>query len=136
LIILDTSVLYAFFRADDPDHHAVVDLLNQGDQLIVSPYVVAELDHLLATRAGQRVEVRMLIELSGGAFDLPIFGAADLLSCAEVISRFSDQNIGVADASLVVLADRYQTNRIATFDHRHFSVLRTINNEKFTILPV
>jgi predicted nucleic acid-binding protein len=136
LIILDTSVLFAFFRADDPDHHDVVDLLNQGEQLIVSPYVVAELDYLLATRAGQRVEVRMLIELSGGAFELPIIGAADLLSCAEVISRFADQNIGVADASLVVLADRYHTNRIATFDRRHFSVLRTINNERFTILPV
>jgi predicted nucleic acid-binding protein len=135
LIILDTSVLYAYFRADDPDHHDVVDLLNQGDQLIVSPYVIAELDYLLATRAGQRVEVQMLVDVSSGSFELPIMGAADLLSCAEVISRFAAQNIGVADASLVVLADRYQTNRIATLDHRHFSVLRNKNNERFTILP-
>ena len=129
-------MLYAYFRADDPDHHDVVDLLNQGEQLIVSPYVVAELDYLLANRAGQGVEVQMLIELSSGSFELPIIGAADLLSCAEVISRYADQNIGVADASLVVLADRYHTNRIATLDRRHFSVLRTIKNDRFTIVPV
>jgi len=135
LIILDTSALYAYFRADDPDHAAVVETMNGGDQLVVSPYVVAELDYLVTRRAGVHAEIRMLAELSGGAFELPIMGAADLLTCAEIISNYHDQNVGVTDASLIVLADRYATHRIATFDHRHFSVLRGLDGSPFTLVP-
>ncbi|MCX6434350.1 MAG: PIN domain-containing protein [Actinobacteria bacterium] len=135
MIILDTSALYAYFRADDPDHVSVVDVMNSGRELVVSPYVVAELDYLLTRRAGTRAEIRMLAELSSGAFELPVLGAGDLITCAEVIGRFPDQSIGVTDASLVVLADRYATNRIATFDHRHFSVLRSLTGGAFELLP-
>jgi predicted nucleic acid-binding protein len=135
LIILDTSALYAYFRADDPDHAPVVELLNGGDDLVVSPYVVAELDYLVTRRAGMPAEIRMLAELSSGAFELPVLGAADLITCAETIARFHDQSIGVTDASLVLLADRYATKRIATFDHRHFSVLRSADGGAFQLLP-
>ena len=43
--------------------------------------------------------------------------------------------IGVADASSVVLAARYQTQTIVTLDHRHFELLRPLTGGRFTILP-
>jgi hypothetical protein len=36
----------------------------------VSPYVVAEVDHLVATRVGVDAQVAVLEELSGGAYEL------------------------------------------------------------------
>ncbi len=102
---------------------------------MVSPYVVAELDYLLGTRAGVDAELAVLAELARGAYVLPELGPADIGRAATVIRRYRDQAIGIADASIVVLADRYGTRRILTLDHRHFDVLRPLSGGRFTVLP-
>jgi predicted nucleic acid-binding protein len=134
-VIVDTSALLAFFDASEPDHEAVSEVLGAGDALVVSPYVVAELDYLVATRHGADNELAVLDELSGGAWDLPAFDHEVLRRTREVISRYRDQEIGVADASIVVLAHRYRTRTIASLDHRHFDVLRSFDGGHFEVLP-
>jgi predicted nucleic acid-binding protein len=52
-----------------------------------------------------------------------------------VIEQYAGQGIGVADASIVVLADRLGTRTIATLDRRHFEVLRPLAGGRFTIVP-
>ena len=52
-----------------------------------------------------------------------------------MIARYRDQAIGVADASIVVLADRYRTREVLTLDHRHFDVLRPLSGGRFKLLP-
>jgi predicted nucleic acid-binding protein len=101
----------------------------------VSPYVVAELDYLLATRGGVHAELAALTELSGGAWELPTMEVADLGEACTVIDRYRDQDIGVADASLVILAHRYRTDRVLTLDRRHFRVIRSTAGKPFVILP-
>ena len=52
-MIVDTSALLAFFDRNEPDHAAVTRVLLEADEpLVVPPYVVAELDYLVATRHG------------------------------------------------------------------------------------
>jgi uncharacterized protein len=65
----------------------------------------------------------------------PFVIAEDLNDCAEVIRKYADQHIGVTDASISVLAKRYQTTSILTLDHRHFSVIRPVDGTHFTLLP-
>ena len=101
----------------------------------MSPYVVAELDYLLATRRGADAELAALTELSGGAWELPTIETADLRDACAVIDRYRDQDIGVAGASLVILAHRYRTDRLLTLDRRHFRVIRSTAGRPFTILP-
>jgi predicted nucleic acid-binding protein len=102
---------------------------------VVSPYVVAELDHLVASRLGVAAEMAVLAELAGGSWDLPAIDAEGLRDARAVIERYTDQRIGVADASNVVLAARYRTQTIVTLDHRHFDVLRPLAGGRFTVLP-
>ena len=135
MIIVDTSALFAFMRLDDPDHAPVSRALDVSVPLVVSPFVIAELDYLVETRIGIRAELAVLAELSSGSYELPALTAADLISCAALIERYSDERVGVTDASLVVLADRYQTRTICTLDRRHFSVLRTLDDRPFDIVP-
>ena len=136
MIILDTSVLLAFLWAADPSHEQVAAFMDaESGPFIVSPYVVAELDYLLLSKGGVRAELIALDALSGGAYELPLMGSADVASCMGLLIRYADHRVGVTDASLVVLADRYGTNRIATFDHRHFSVLRALDGSPFTLVP-
>lgn len=135
-MIVDTSALLAYFDLDEPDHLAVAGVIDEAPgALVVSPYVVAEVDYLIGSRLGVQAEVRALAELAGGAWDIVSFGVEDLVRARLVVERYADQAIGVADASNVVLAARHGTRTIATLDHRHFDVLRPLDGGRFTILP-
>ena len=135
-MIVDTSALLAFFDTDEPDHDAVSRLIDAATEpLVVSPYVVAELDYLVGSRLGVAAELAVLTELAGGAWDLAAFGTEDLAEATSVIEHHADQSIGVADASNVVLAARHQTRIIVTLDRRHFEVVRPLAGGRFTILP-
>jgi predicted nucleic acid-binding protein len=52
-----------------------------------------------------------------------------------VVERYGDLRLGLADASLVVLADRFKTKRIVTFDERAFRVGAPLSGGSFTVLP-
>jgi uncharacterized protein len=135
-LIVDTSALLAFFDTDEPDYLAVSAVLGgAAEPLVVSPYVVAELDYLLASRLGVTAELAALRELTGGAWDLPAIDVDALVKARAVIERYADQNIGVADASNVILAERYRTRTIVTLDRGHFDVLRPLSGGRFRILP-
>lgn len=136
MLVCDTSGLLAYFDASDR-HCAEVSAIIEGDPgpFIVSPFVVAELDYLLATRSGVDAELAALSELTSGAWELAPMDTTDLRAVRDVIDRYRDQDVGVADASLVVLAHRYRTDRLLTLDHRHFRVLRTTGGSSFAVLP-
>ena len=134
-LIVDTSALLAYFDASEPDHAAVEEALAANDLLIISPYVIAELDYLVATRHGVEAELAVLEELTGGAWELGNFGLDDLKQARSIIAKYRDQDVGVADASNVILAERYRTRTIVTLDRRHFEVLRPITGNRFTVLP-
>ncbi len=135
-VIADTSALLAFFDASEPDHKAVSEVLSAADTLVVSPYVVAELDYLVATRHGVDNELAVLDELASGAWQLAALDEQELRRARGVIASYRDQEIGLADASIVVLAERYRTRRIASLDRRHFDVLKPIDGGYFEVLPL
>src|SRR5215469_2479754 len=135
-MIVDTSAILAFFDRDEPDHEALAAVLSQSSEpLVVSPYVIAEVEYLIGTRLGVAAEIAALRELAGGAWDLATIDSVDLARIVLIIERYADHAIGVADASNVVLADRYRTTTVATLDRRHFSVLRPLSGGYFAIVP-
>jgi predicted nucleic acid-binding protein len=69
------------------------------------------------------------------AADLSTLSLAALALASTVVERYADQQIGIADASNVILAARYRTRTIATLDHRHFDALRQLGGGRFTIVP-
>ena len=136
-LVCDTSCLFAFFDGHDPNHDSAAEAISsEHGPFVVSPFVLAELDHLTLKRRGARLESEVLRELASSAWDLPAFEAVDLTAARAVIDDYMDQQIGVADASIVILAGRYKTDRIWTLDQRHFRVLRTLAGGPFTLLPI
>jgi hypothetical protein len=102
---------------------------------VLSPFVLAEVDYLLATRGGIARELALLAEVGRGAYELAAFEGGDVSAAAEVVERYRDLEVGLADASTVVLAGRYATNRVLTLDERHFRALRTPGGDPFVVLP-
>lgn len=136
MILADTSGLLALFNEREPRHADVRSALSElRSPLIVSPYVVAELDYLVSTRIGVSAEMAVLRELSGPGYELAAVSAALLLTATELIEQYADQQIGVTDASIVALAQEYRTDRVLTLDRRHFEVLRTAEGAPFSLIP-
>jgi len=136
LIICDTSGLIAAYSTTDARHRQVARVLDaEPDAPVLSPYVLAELDHLVTARAGVRAELKVLGDVAAGTYRLAEFDRFDVARAAAVAERYRDMRIGLADASLVILAARYRTTRLLTLDERHFRAIRPLNANAFTILP-
>ena len=135
-MIVDTSALLAFFDAKESQHEAVAAVITQTrEPLVISPYVVAELDYLVLRRHGSTAEAAVLDELLRGAWELATMTADRLAAAARIVEKYRDVPVGIADASNIVLADAYRTRTIATLDQRHFSILRFSDGSAPQILP-
>jgi predicted nucleic acid-binding protein len=104
--------------------------------LLLSPFVLAELDYLLMRNVGANAQAALLDEVVRGAYRLETFMADDVARAGEVMRRYGDLQIGLADASIVVLAERHGTAEVLTLDLRHFQTLRIGGRKRFRILPV
>ncbi len=136
MILLDTSGLLAAIDASQRSHEACrAALAGAQGPLLLSPFVLAELDHLLATRVGVDAELALLEEVSRGAYLLEPMAAADIQQARDLVERHRDLGLGLADASIVVLAARHATWAVLTLDERHFRALRGPHGQVFTILP-
>jgi len=136
MILLDTSGLLAALFSDQNRHEECARALREASPpRIVSPFVLAELDDLIAKYAGVPAEVALLEEIERGAYELAVFDEFNVAKAREIIERYSDLNIGLADASIAVLAERYDTRDVLTLDERHFRAIRPSPRRRFRILP-
>ncbi len=136
MIIADTSGLLAAFGYDArPHQQARAAYEDDTGPVIMSPFVLAELDYMILHRAGVEKELELLREVAEGVYELAEFTRREVAKAADVVGQYSGLGIGLADASIVVLAARYGTTRVLTLDERHFRVMRPLNGKAFTILP-
>ena len=134
MILLDTGGLLSNYDRSDRYHVEVAPILARPQPRLLSPFVLAELDYLLSKLAGQVVEQLMLDDVARGAYRLEHFSAADVAAAAAVINRYKGLSLGLADASIVVLAERYACNDLLTLDQRHFRAI-TAGGRPFRLLP-
>jgi predicted nucleic acid-binding protein len=131
-VVLDTSVVIALMRARDAEHERVrewVDALD--DDLVTSPLAVAEMDRHAAA-LGPAFSSGLWEDLRSGAYAVRWWADA-MLETIAVARRHP--HVGLTDASLVALAARLRTDRIATLDIDHFRSLTTSDGEAFVLLP-
>lgn len=136
MILLDTSGLLSAIDGSQRQHRTAADALRAAPPpWVLSPFVLAELDYLLATRVGIDTERALLAEVGRAVYRLEAFDADDIAAAERVIARYRELGIGLADASIVVLANRYGVRDVLTLDERHFRALRGPNGRPFRILP-
>jgi uncharacterized protein len=136
VIVVDTSIIVAFMNAGDDHHDAVAAWLDAADDdLATTPLIVAEVDHLISTRGGPAALRALRADLLAGAYLIDWWPAATATT-VNVAERYADSALGLADASLVALAERLDTITIATLDERHFRVVRPLTTgTAFRLLP-
>jgi predicted nucleic acid-binding protein len=136
VILLDTGGLYAVLDANETLHgRAVAALVAARPPRLLSPFVLAELDYLIGSRVGHEAQMALIDEVTRGVYQLESFSTEDLGHARRIMERYADLPIGLADASVVVLANRHRTLDLLCTDERHFRALRGPGSKPFRLLP-
>lgn len=121
--------------ASDPDHGLLVATLEEWPgELVVSAFTAAEADHLVLTRLGVDAELALIDDLAV-TYTVQALDPAGLKRARDLCTRCRELELGLADASMVVLAEQWSTRMIATFDQRHFRAVVPLQGGSFQLLP-
>jgi uncharacterized protein len=136
LILIDTNVLVAAARDADTNHRAAADLLETtAESLLVPPTVLAETCYLLSEWGSPAAEASFLRAFETGELELADLTLPDVNRMADLVEQYADLGLGGTDASVIAIAERLGVEQVATFDRRHFTVVRPAHVESLTLLP-
>ena len=135
-LVIDAAPLVALADEHEPRREEIIELLRaeRGGLFIPAP-VTAEIDYLLGQRFGPPARRAFIEDLAARRYESPALDARDYTAALELDSRYADLQLGLADLSVAVLAQKLGTRRLLTFDQRHFRAVRPLQGGSFTLLP-
>jgi predicted nucleic acid-binding protein len=140
IVVADTSGIIAAFDRNAPEGPYCRQLLQEAGSVILSPLVMAEVDHLARVRLGAEARSTildlLLAQVRRMRFQVPDIGADTLATALAVMNRYADLDLDMADAVSVALAADYRTDAVLTLDRRDFRAVRPLTPHKaFRLLP-
>ncbi|MGL4883780.1 MAG: type II toxin-antitoxin system VapC family toxin [Waterburya sp.] len=133
-LIADTSGIIALLDRNDLYHQAAVEAIKE-QKIYIPLTVLPEVDYLATKYLGERIARTFLEDINQDNFSLLPFELVDLKKATPIMARYRDLPLGLVDASLLVLAERYSIKKILTLDRRHFNLIQSDKVTYFTILP-
>ena len=135
-LILDTGPLYASLDRSDDDHASCRSLIESAAEPLVIPApVLVEVDYWIHRRLHPGVLVALIDDIREGAYQVENLTAGDHRRIRELCDRYADLDIGFVDAAVMAVVERLDEPKLATLDHRHFSVVRPLPRESIALLP-
>lgn len=133
-ILVDAGPIVALIDRSDSSHGEVVKAMRSvRDPLVTVWPVVVEAMYLLAFSWRAQTALWEMIE-TGVVRILPL-DLADVPRMKQLMEKYRDLPMDMADAALVRVAEREGLRRILTLDRTDFGVYRLARKGKFTLLP-
>lgn len=131
MIIADTGFWLAVANTADNYHFAAVKALRGlREPLITTWPVMTETCHLLVSRLHPQAAEQFLASAVRGAFQIYDL-EGQLARIVELMRKYRDLPMDLADASLVILAEHLGHGRILSTDSRDFHTYRWKNRKPF-----
>ncbi len=134
MTLIDTGPLVALFDADDQWHQpcvAAIQLIN--DRLITVWPVLSEAIYMLRKIYDGQDKIWESVERT--PIHIAPLGADDVPRIRELMRKYRDLPMDLADAALVRVAERERIRRIFTVDRRDFEIYRPYRLGRFDIVP-
>ena len=136
VLVLDTGPILALLDAGDPAHErsvAMVDAVNED--LLVPVCVLVEVDYWVHKVLDAATWEVFAEDVVAGAYRIEQLTADDLQRAAELERRYENLDLGLVDASVIAVCERLGETKVATLDHRDFSVVQPSHCPRLTLLP-
>ena len=133
-VLVDAGPLVALIDRADPGHRSCVAALKAlRDPLITVWPAFTEAMYLL----GQSWQAQKALwsRLETDALAMAPLDDADAPRMRELMEKYRDLPMDLADAALVRIAERESLSQIFTLDRTHFSLYRPGRRRRFSILP-
>lgn len=132
MIIADTGFFLAVANRQDRWHARAIDVLKSISEPLVTTWLVAgEASHLILHRLGTEAQLRFLdVHLLGG-LDILDLRREQFPRILQLMRRYVDLPMDLADASLVLTAEHLGHGRILSTDQRDFAAYRWKNRHPF-----
>jgi predicted nucleic acid-binding protein len=135
-LVLDAGPLVALGDPEEPRRDAILRaMVDEPGSLVLPAPTAAEVDYLLGQRFGGAARRAFLADLAAGRFTVACLEREDYATVVVLDARYADLSLGLADCALIVLAHRYRTTRILSFDERHLRAVAPLGGGAFTLLP-
>jgi hypothetical protein len=133
-VLVDAGPLVAILDRADAAHDACVEALAaiRGSLVTVWP-AFTEAMYLLG--GSWRAQRALWSRIEIGALSLAQLDETDAPRMRDLMEKYRDVPMALADAALVRVAERESLTDIFTLDRRHFSVYRPGRRRRFSILP-
>ncbi|MDA2803737.1 PIN domain-containing protein [Nocardiopsis suaedae] len=140
IVIGDTSGIISAFDRRSTDASGCQTVLDEAGLVLVSPLVLAEVDHMARARFGSsaRTEIMAMITTQTRKlrYHIPDIHLGLLGTAQAVQRRYRSLDLDLADAVNVALAAEYRTDAILTLDHRDFRAVVPLSPHKaFRLFP-
>jgi predicted nucleic acid-binding protein len=133
-LIVDTGPLVSLLDATDPDHERCAALLQgTSEPRIVPVLVLVEVEYLV--RPWPQAFAALLADFAADGFELLELPVNWLLRAGELLERYRDLPLGLVDASVLASTEMLEEPKLATLDHRHFSVVQPAHTASLALLP-
>ena len=134
MILVDTGPLVALIHEDDNEHRACKDAFASFNEPLGTVWpVLTEAIYLLSFSWEAQTALMEMIE-TGAVETLPL-GVADIPRIRELMRKYRDLPMNLADAALVRVAERERLRRVFTIDRRDFQIYRPSRIGRFVVLP-
>jgi uncharacterized protein len=134
MILLDAGPMVALLHADDRHHQECKETLQSLGEPLVSVWpVFTEAMYLLGF--SWRAQDALWEFLARGGVTLLSLEPRDHGRMRELMKKYRDLPMDLADAALVRVAEREGIHRIFTLDRRDFSLYRPEGGVRFQLLP-
>ena len=131
----DTGFVVALVNKSDQKHSEVTKIYQQVRKILLPQSVLAEVGYLIGREAGINPVITFLKGFKYSRFELVALTEDDLLKTAEILEQYKDSRIDFVDATIMVIAARFQLETILTLDQRDFRLFRPKHCNSFIILP-
>jgi uncharacterized protein len=140
IVVGDTSGLVTALNADDPGQPMARTALRRASVTVVSPLVVAEIEHIMTRTINRDAALQAIDWLLAQERTQRVLVselAAPMLRRARMVQdKYSVLRLDLADSVNVVLAAEYETECILTLDRRDFRAIRPLTHHvAFRLLP-
>lgn len=134
MILIDAGPLVALINANDNHHESCRGALETIQEPIgtVWPAFTEAMYLLRSSWQAQRTLWAMVERMTIDIIDIDI---DDLARMRELMEKYRDLPMDLADAALVCIAEREKIRRIFTLDRRDFTIYRPNGVGRFSILP-